>query len=131
MLSALADRPVRWIVDDALRFVKREIRRGRRYHGIVLDPPSYGRGSRGETWKIEGDLRPLLELCFQLLHERPLFFLLSSHSPGFTPLVLANLLEPIGGSSVECGEMLIRDPSGRPLPSGAYARWSDAGVETP
>ncbi|MEE8142282.1 MAG: class I SAM-dependent methyltransferase [Planctomycetota bacterium] len=123
-LSELEDRPVRWIVDDVLRFVQRETRRERRYHGIILDPPTYGRGARGETWQIEEDLRPLLEQCVGLLHDSPLFLILSSHSPGFTPLVLANLLAPCPSGSVECGEMVIRDRWGRPLPSGAYARWS-------
>lgn len=121
--SGLAERPVRWIVEDAGRFVDREIRRERRYHGIVLDPPTYGRGARGEVWKIEEHLREFLAKCGQLLHGSNSFLLLSGHSPGFTPLVLANLLKDLGARDVEHGEMVMRERDGRPLPSGAYARW--------
>lgn len=125
-LSGLADRPIRWIVEDAVRFVDRELRRDRRYFGIVLDPPSYGRGARGETWKIEDDMRPFLEKCCRLLQAGPAFVLLSSHSPGFTPLALANLLEEFLDGPVESGEMIVQEPSGRPLPAGAFARWRRA-----
>ncbi|MGE3164922.1 MAG: class I SAM-dependent methyltransferase [Planctomycetota bacterium] len=122
-LSGLAERPIRWIVEDAVRFVDRELRRERRYSGIVLDPPSYGRGARGETWKIEDDMLPFLEKCCRLLDTGPAFVLLSSHSPGFTPIVLANLLAGFLDGPIESGEMVVHEASGRPLPAGAYARW--------
>ncbi|MFN0057695.1 MAG: class I SAM-dependent methyltransferase [Planctomycetota bacterium] len=121
--SGLGDRSVRWIVEDAGKFVERELRRARRYHGIVLDPPSYGRGTNGEIWQIERDLVPLLANCQRLLHEDARFLLLTSHTPGFTPLVLANLLEAPSGVAADCGEMLLRDTRERALPSGAFARW--------
>lgn len=126
-LSGLSDRPVRWIVDDVVKFVQKEIRRGKSYDAIILDPPSFGRGATGEVWKIEDDLLKLLHDCRKLLTDNPLFVHLSCHSPGFTPLVLQNLLAEMmrgkkGGLSN--GEMVIPEGSGRVLPSGAYARWS-------
>ncbi|MEM7168192.1 MAG: class I SAM-dependent methyltransferase [Planctomycetota bacterium] len=122
-LSGLAERPVRWIVDDAVRFVDRELRRQRCYHGIVLDPPTYGRGTRGEIWKVEDDVLPLMEKCAALLQDRGKFLLLSSHSPGFTPFVLENLARVLPTGTITSGEMVMTDVAGRPLPSGAYARW--------
>lgn len=126
-LSGLNDRPIRWIVDDVEKFVKKEIKRGRRYDAIILDPPSFGRGAKGEVWKIEEGLLMLLADCRELLSDDPLFILLSCHSPGFTPLVLQNLLaEMMKGYTcmLSCGEMAIHEATGRLLPSGAYARWS-------
>ncbi len=128
-LSSLSDRPVRWIVDDAVKFVQKEIRRGKRYDAIILDPPSFGRGANGEIWKIEDDLLKLLLDCRKLLSEKPLFIHLSCHSPGFTPLVLQNLLAEMLKDKhgvLSNGEMVIPEKSGRLLPSGAYARWSSA-----
>ncbi|MCB0044192.1 MAG: class I SAM-dependent methyltransferase [Caldilineaceae bacterium] len=124
--SGLADRPIRWLVDDALKFVKREVRRGNRYHGIIFDPPSFGRGPKGEVFKIENDIVPLLDACRQLLAKDALFLLYSCHTPGFTPLTLENQLGELVHSragSFDSGEMVVRDAHGRPLPSGAYARW--------
>lgn len=122
--SGLAERPVRWIVDDAVKFVDREIRRGRSYQGIILDPPTYGRGTGGEVWSVESDIAPLVEKCRRLLADDAALFLLTSHSPGFTPLALGNLLPEVPGDvTVETGEMTVADRAGRPLPSGAYARW--------
>lgn len=126
-LSGLSALPVRWIVDDVVKFVQKEIRRGKRYDAIMLDPPSFGRGANGEIWKIEDDLLKFLLDCRKLLSEKPLFIHLSCHSPGFTPLVLQNLLaemlkDKYGVSSN--GEMVIPEISGRLLPSGAYAKWS-------
>ncbi len=118
--------PIRWIVEDAQRFVEREIRRGRSYQGIILDPPTYGRGARGEVWKIDEELRPFLDLCTRLLAGDARFLLLTSHSPGYTPLVLENLLAPGARGAVESAEMVILDANRRPLPSGAHARWSAA-----
>lgn len=125
-LSRLHERPIRWLVDDALKFVRREARRNNRYQGIILDPPSFGRGPKGEVFKIENDLLPLLEACKELLADDALFLLLSCHTPGFTPTTLHNeLLEVVGGRGgrIEAGEMLIVEQSGRMLPSGTYARW--------
>lgn len=126
-LSALDGHPIRWLVDDVTRFIRREIRRRSRYDGIILDPPSFGRGSRGEVWKIEDDLPSLLDQCCQILRPSPLFFLLSAHTPGITPLSLENLLADVMGrfrGSLSSAEMVIPEEKGaRVLPSGAMARW--------
>jgi 23S rRNA (cytosine1962-C5)-methyltransferase len=126
-LSALDDRPIRWLIDDALKFVKREGRRGNKYQGIILDPPSFGRGPKGEVFKIENDLMPLLKACGEILADNALFFLLSCHTPGFTPTTLYNEVAEVVHNrkgSVTAGEMLLyEENSGRALPSGAYARW--------
>ena len=126
-LNNLTDHPIRWIVDDAHKFLNREIRRGRRYDGIILDPPTYGRGGNGETYKIERDLTETLRLCRALLSDAPRFLLLSAHTPGHTPVVLANVLaQALRGlpGGVSSGEMLLTGaPDVFPLPSGAYARW--------
>ena len=126
-LNGLESHPIRWIVDDAHKFLNREIRRGRRYDGIILDPPTYGRGGNGETYKIERDLTETLRLCRALLSDAPRFLLLSAHTPGHTPVVLSNVLTQalrgLGGA-VASGEMLLTGAEGVfPLPSGAYARW--------
>ncbi len=126
-LNGLAQHPIRWIVDDVHKFMNRELRRGRKYDGIILDPPTYGRGGNGETYKIERDLTETLRLCRALLSEKPLFLLLSAHTPGHTPIVLNNILTQalrgLGGT-FSAGEMCL---SGAPetfqLPSGAYVRW--------
>jgi len=113
---------IRWIVDDALKFVEREGRRDHRYEAIVLDPPTFGRGPKGQVWKLERDVVRLLDACRVLLAEGPRLLLLSAHTPGITPGVLANLAAdatPPGGV-VEVGEMVVDGP--RPLPSGCYAR---------
>ena len=130
-LSGLADRPIRWLVDDAMKFVKREERRGNTYQGIILDPPSFGRGPQGEVFKIEDDLVPLLQSCKALLAKDGLFVLYSCHTPGFSPLTLENQLELVIGrrkGTVEAGEMTVAEADqgplqGRLLPSGAVARW--------
>lgn len=126
-LNGLESHPIRWIVDDAHKFLNREIRRGRRYDGIILDPPTYGRGGNGETYKIERDLTETLRLCRALLSDSPLFLLLSAHTPGHTPIVLGNVLTQalrgLGGA-VTSGEMVLAGaPDVFALPSGAYARW--------
>lgn len=129
-LNGLADRPVRWIAEDAHKFMYREIRRGRRYNAIILDPPTFGRGTKGEIYQIELDLPETLTLCRELLDRNPLFVLLSAHTPGFSPLVLENLLrqamEGLDGK-FESGEMFLNGTAGTlPLPSGAFARWSNS-----
>jgi 23S rRNA (cytosine1962-C5)-methyltransferase len=118
--SGVPDDAVRYLADDAIKLVKREIRRGNRYHGIVIDPPSFGRGPKGEVWKLEQDLAPLIGLCQDLLADSPLFLLLTAHSPGVTPAVLRAMLAPLGGN-VDSGEMLLCG-GGPALPAGAFAR---------
>jgi len=127
-LNHLQDAPIRWIVDDAIGFLKREIKRGRRYDGIILDPPSFGRGKRGEVFKIQDQLPDLLDLCRDLLSDQPAFLLLSCHTPEYSPMILKNLLtqwlKDLNGNA-DCGEMLLTGKPGvMPLPSGAYARWT-------
>lgn len=92
-LSGLKDAPVRYIVDDCMKFVEREIRRGRKYDAIIMDPPSYGRGPSGEMWKLESELYGLVELCEKVLSENPLFFLINSYTTGLQPQVMKNILE--------------------------------------
>lgn len=92
-LSNLQDRPVRYIVDDVVKFVKREIRRGNKYDAIVMDPPSYGRGANGEVWDIEKDLYPLVELCMEVLSDKPLFFIINSYTTGLSKEVFTNILK--------------------------------------
>jgi 23S rRNA (cytosine1962-C5)-methyltransferase len=119
--AGLKDHPIRWITDDVSKFVSREVRRGSRYHGIILDPPSFGRGPKGEGWKIEDDLLGLLKDLRQILAEDFSFVLLSAHSQGYTPLALENLLRDWRLTDVrfESKEMVVEDESGRPLPAGA------------
>ncbi len=125
--SGLADAPIRWLVDDCIKFVEREIRRGSRYDGIIMDPPSYGRGPKGEIWKIEDSIHPFIQLCAQLLSDRPLFFLVNSYTTGLAPAVLtymiATELKQYGGhiESQEIGLPVTQ--SGLILPCGASGRW--------
>ena len=121
-LSAIKKGSIRYLADDALKFTKREFRRNKRYDGIIIDPPTFGRGPKGETWKIERDLVHLLESCHNLISDKPLFVLLTSHSPGVTPSVLTTMLRQFG-ENTQAGEMLLTG-GGPPLPSGAYARWT-------
>lgn len=125
--SGVPEGALRLLTDDAFKFVKREGRRARRYDLIVLDPPSFGRGPKGEVWKFERDVPPLLEACRALLAPRPLGLLLTAHSPGVTAAVLRGLLAGWGGR-VEDGEMLLAGgpDAGPPLPAGVYARWAPA-----
>ena len=126
--SGLKDAPIRWIVDDCVKFVEREIRRGNHYDAIIMDPPSYGRGPKGEIWKIEDAIHPLIKLCAQLLSDAPLFFLVNSYTTGLAPAVLtymiATELKHLGGH-VESQEIgLPVTQSGLILPCGASGRWS-------
>ena len=128
LLNGLQEAPIRWIVDDAIGFLRREVRRGRRYDGIILDPPSFGRGKKGEVFKIQDALPELLDLCRDLLSDNPAFLLLSCHTPEYSPRILQNLLaqwlRDFDGK-VDCGEMLLTgNPGVLPLPSGAFARWT-------
>ncbi|MDX6767389.1 MAG: class I SAM-dependent methyltransferase [Candidatus Methylacidiphilales bacterium] len=126
-LNGLADRPVRWIVDDVAKFLEREHRRGRRYDLVVLDPPSYGRGARGEVFKIENDLPGLLSSIGRLISESPLGVMLSCHTPELTPISLHHLLlQEFGGSGgrIEHGEMLLSGAAEVfPVPSGSFGWW--------
>lgn len=125
--SNLADAPIRWIVEDARKFVEREVRRGNRYEAVILDPPSYGHGPKNEVWRIEQDLIPLLQLCRQVTAADPAFFLLTCHSPGFPPARLKRIVaEQYFGSqprslSVRPLRLVARD--GRSLPCGVVARF--------
>lgn len=128
-VSGLSDRPIRWIVDDCGKFVQREIRRGRHYDAIIMDPPSYGRGPSGEVWKLEQNLWPFLSDVVQLFHEQPLFFLINSYTTGLAPSVLTYLLETLlskrFGGHVESRELgLPVTGTGLFLPCGAAGRWT-------
>jgi len=125
-LNQLDEAPIRWIVDDVNKFLDREIRRGRRYDAIMLDPPSFGRGTRGEQYKIEKDLVATLEKCKALLSENPVFVLLTSHTQGMKAAQLESLLkEMLGLDDTVCGEMELTGAEGvRPVSSGAWASWS-------
>lgn len=125
--SGLAGAPVRFIVDDVMKFVLREQRRGRTYHGILMDPPSYGRGPNGEMWKIEDNLYPLVEECVKLLDGEARFFLINSYTTGLAPSVLSNVLKcSLGkrGGKIESDEVgLPITRGGMVLPCGASGRW--------
>ena len=121
-LNGLADRPVRWIVDDAHKFMKREIRRGRRYDAVILDPPTFGRGAGGEMYKIERDLPETLALVRGLLSDTPAFVLFSSHTPGLSCAAAENIIgQAFSPSRLESGEMLL-EGRGLPCPSGIFCR---------
>ncbi len=127
--SGLEDRPIRWIVDDCAKFVEREIRRGRCYDAIIMDPPSYGRGPSGEIWKLEENLWPFVQLVSQVLSDKPLFVIINSYTTGLAPSVVGYIMDSIftkrfGGHS-ECGELgLPVKDSGLVLPCGSTGRWT-------
>lgn len=132
--SGLSDRPIRWLVDDCIKFVQREQRRGNRYDGIIMDPPSYGRGPGGEVWKLEEQLFSLVELCRSILSPDAKFFLLNSYTTGLSPSVMEYLLgvllkKPMGGrvASDEIG--LPVTSTGQVLPCGSTAIWTGKDVE--
>ena len=121
-LNGLADHPIRWIADDAHKFMAREVRRGRRYDAIILDPPTFGHGASGETYKIERDLKTTFDLTRQLLSEHPVFVLFSSHSPGLSCRVAENILGQLfPQATLESGEMLL-EGKGLSCPSGLFCR---------
>ena len=126
--SGLSDKPVRYIVDDVKKFVQREARRGREYDGIIMDPPSYGRGPSGEVWKIEDELYPLIEDCMKILSDTPLFFLINSYTTGISPTILENVLgltlKKKYGGKVSASEIGIPMSSNTMiLPCGISGRW--------
>ena len=134
-LSGLTERPIRWILEDARDFVKRELRRGRKYDGIIMDPPSFGRGEKGQVWKIDEDFVPLFNDCLKLLSDKPIFFLINGYAAGYSPIAYANNLETIKkkfGGSIEAGELSIEERekgrkgenSSRLLPCGIFGRWA-------
>ncbi|HCY51959.1 MAG TPA: SAM-dependent methyltransferase [Clostridiales bacterium] len=131
-LSGLKDAPVRYIIDDCKKFVEREIRRGRRYDAIIMDPPSYGRGPNGEMWKLETELFPLVELCAKVLSDKPLFFLINSYTTGLQPQVIKNVLtlnlKNLGGyfGAYEVG---LPTEDGIVLPCGCSGIWSERPVD--
>lgn len=116
---------IRWIVDDVNKFINRELKRNKTYPGIVLDPPSFGRGPRGQIWKIEQDLIPLLLSLKKLMGNKPQFMLLSMHSQGFSPNSLERILQSLFNNKgiIDQGEMIIPEKSGKKLSAGIYAKW--------
>ncbi len=127
--SGLEGAPIRWIVDDCAKFVEREIRRGRRYDAIIMDPPSYGRGPTGEVWKLEDNLYPFVELCAGVLSDEPLFIIINSYTTGLAPSVLTYILETVvsrkfGGRTVSDEIGLPVSETGLVLPCGATGRWT-------
>jgi 23S rRNA (cytosine1962-C5)-methyltransferase len=127
-LSGLDDRPIRWIVDDATKFTAREVRRGRRYDGILLDPPKFGRGPTGEVWRLEENLAPLLADCRKLLDADSRFLVLTAYAVRMSALAIGELIHQILGDlggTIEMGEMAVREESrGLLLPTAIFARWS-------
>lgn len=127
--SGLKDAPIRWLVDDCIKFVEREIRRGNQYDAIIMDPPSYGRGPKGEIWKIEESIYPFIELTTQILTDKPLFYLVNSYTTGLQPAVLTYMIQtalvPRFGGVVESSEIgLPVSSNGLVLPCGASGRWT-------
>ncbi len=127
-LSGLQERPIRWILDDARAFVRREIKRGNKYDGIIMDPPAFGHGPNKEVWKIEDHFLEFLDECKQLLKEEPLFFVVNGYASGYSALTYKNNLEVLlkeYKGLLEVGELTIKETSGnRLLPSGIFARWN-------
>lgn len=126
-LSGLGENTIRWIVEDVMTFVKREIKRGNRYDAIIMDPPAFGHGPHDELWKIEESLLPLMEMCTQLLSERPLFVVMNGYAAGYSPLAFAYNLESLTkkyGGTIQFGDLTIAQKnSDRLLPCGIFARW--------
>ena len=118
-LSGLREKPIRWLVDDCVKFVEREIRRGNHYDGIIMDPPSYGRGPKGEIWKIEEKIYPFIELCTKILSDDPLFFLVNSYTTGLQPAVLTYMLET--QVAAKFGGKVVSDEIGLPVSSNGWS----------
>ena len=126
--SGLSDKPIRWILDDARSFVKREVKRGNKYDGIIMDPPAFGHGPGGELWKVEDHFLELLDLCKQVLSDQPLFFIINGYASGYSAVAyknsLGDLMKEFGGE-IEIGELTIAEKdSERLLPAGIFARWA-------
>lgn len=124
-LSGLRDAPIRWIAEDAVKFATRELKRGRRYDAIILDPPSYGHGPAGEVWRLSSDLPRLLSLCAELTAGRPAFMLVTCHTPGYDATALRQMLpEPFRRGEIRGGPLTIRSACGRELPAGVLLRYA-------
>lgn len=124
-LSQLDNKPIRWIVDDALKFVKREERRGNKYDGIIMDPPKFGRGPKGEVWQFEKDFPELLESSIRILSNTPAFFLVTAYAVPISPITLGNMLQNyLSSENIEYGELTIEDSAKKLLPTALYARWA-------
>lgn len=126
-LSNLADKPIRWIIDDCIVYLRREVKRGRKYDAILMDPPAFGHGPKDELWKIEENFLELIDLCEQVLSEKPLFVLINGYTAGYSPIAYENVLKDMMKSSkgnIETGELTIAESnSDRLLPCGIFARW--------
>jgi 23S rRNA (cytosine1962-C5)-methyltransferase len=127
--SGLQNAPIRWIVDDAMQFVNRELKRGNTYDGIIMDPPAFGHGPKDELWKIEENFLTFVSSCKKLLSDKPLFFLINGYAAGYSHHAFRYNLESLVsdyGGSVQSGELTIEESgTGRVLPAGIYARWSN------
>lgn len=126
-LSGLDDKPIRWIVEDVLVYLNREIKRGSKYDAIIMDPPAFGHGPKDELWKFEEHFLELMKLCQQLVSDKPLFVLINGYAAGYSPLAFAYNLEPFVkkfGGLIEYGDLTIEEEgSSRLLPCGIFARW--------
>lgn len=127
--SSLSDKPIRWILDDARAFVRRELKRGKTYDGIIMDPPTFGRGPKGETWNIEKDLPELITLVKKILSPKPMFFLINGYASGYSSIAYKNNIYDLQkkfGGVLEAGELSIKESgeNARLLPAGIFARWS-------
>ena len=126
-ISGLSGKPIRWILDDAVTFVKREIKRGNKYDGIIMDPPVFGRGPDGEVWKIEENFLQLIDLCKQIMSPKPLFFLINGYAAGYSAIAYENILKDLTKNwdgQTEVGELTIEEEkTGRLLPAGIFGRW--------
>jgi 23S rRNA (cytosine1962-C5)-methyltransferase len=129
-LSNLKD--IRWVIEDAMKFVKREVKRSKKFHGIMLDPPSYGHGAAGEKWMIEDHLREMLLLCKEILDPKEHFFILNLYSTGFSPIVVETLLNEIYNkpAHLEIGSLYLNDSFGKKLPMGNYGRFSNIQIKS-
>lgn len=126
--SGLADKPIRWILDDALVFAKKEVKRGHKYNGIIMDPPAFGHGPNKELWKIEESFLELFETCLELIADKPLFFLINGYSAGYSSIAYDNNLQVLiakYGGKIESGELMIEESGENPrlLPCGIFTRW--------
>lgn len=127
-VSNLADKPIRWILDDAIKFTQREVNRGVRYDGLIMDPPVYGHGPNGETWDFTQSFPKLLEICQQVLSDKPLFILINAYAISASSLMLENILKDFTaemGGTIEAGELALQEKSaGRLLSTGIFGRWT-------
>ena len=119
-LSGLKD--IRWLVEDALKFVKREVKRGNKYNGIILDPPAYGNGPEGEKWKLEDNIQEMMQHVLQLLDEKNHFLILNAYSLGFSPVIIENLLKDFAKDKLETGELYLQSKTNLKLPLGVFGR---------